>query len=137
MSNNSDSLSIPVQLALLAGVILNLAIGIVHVVGALVGEGFNVWQILPYLDAILLIILSWQLLQLVDYHRLNFSFQLGGMFAVGTFILDFFLYIIPKPGTITDTIAQLQHKLIIHYGVIFLTPMLVAILQTIWIRIKE
>jgi len=137
MSNNSDSLSIPVQLALLAGVILNLAIGIVHVVGALVGEGFNVWQILPYLDAILLIILSWQLLQLVDYHRLNFSFQLGGMFVVGTFILDFFLYIIPKPGTITDTIAQLQHKLIIHYGVIFLTPMLVAILQTIWIRIKE
>ncbi len=137
MSRKTESLSVPVQLALLATVILNLAIGIIHVLGILIGSSFKVWQILPYVDTILLAVLSWQLLQLVDYRRINFGFQLGGLLTVATFILDFFLYIIPKSGTVTDTIAQLQHKLIIHYGVIFLTPLLIAILQTIWIHIKE
>ena len=127
----------PVQLALLAAVILNIAIGIVHVLGFLIGDRFPVWSILPYVDGIFIVVLSWQLLQLVDYHRINFGFQLGGLLAVGTFILDLFLYIIPEPGTMTDVIARLHHKLLIHYGVIFFAPFLVAILRTLMLRLKE
>lgn len=137
MAKETTPLSVPGQLALLAAVILNIAIAIVHVLGFLIGEHFPVWTILPYLDGVITVVLSWQLFQLVDTHRINFGFQLGGLLVVGTFILDLFLYIIPKPGTVTDTIGQLHQKLLLHYGVIFFAPFLIAILRTLWIQLKE
>jgi len=135
MSDQKTTLSLPVQLALFGVFILNLAIGIVHLLAALVSEQFPLWTILPILTAILTIFMSWQILQLVDSHHVNFGFQLGGLWLVTTAVVDFFLYILPAQGSVTDRFAELANELLVHYLVILAAPTVIGIIQ--YVRVSK
>lgn len=122
-------LSMSVQLALFGIIILNLAIGILHLMGRLVPGKFPVWVLIPVVGFALTVFMSWQILQLVGSNQVNFGFQLGGLWVITTAVLDFFLYILPRQESIFNTYAQLSNQLLIHYLVILLAPTTVGIIQ--------
>ena len=124
-------------LTLMGVVIINLTIGIVHILNYLLISNASVWNFLPIVDAILIFFLSWQILQIVNTNHVNFGFQLGGLWAVATFIFDFFLYILPQPGSATDAIAAISSSLLIHYGVIILVPVLIGMYHLIRRKLKD
>ncbi|MBS1271324.1 MAG: hypothetical protein MAGBODY4_00453 [Candidatus Marinimicrobia bacterium] len=112
-------------------VIINMTNGIVHLVRYLLWSQLAVWTTLTVIVGILAGILSWQILQLIDQHRINYGFQLGGLWVIITFLLDFFIYILPQPGTVTDVYARLSNKLLVYYGILLIIPTLAGIVQTI------
>jgi len=125
----STELSAPLHLAILAFVILNLTFGIIHVFQLLVWKSLPVWKMLPYLCAVLTGLLSWQILLLIDNRLINFGFQLGGLWVLATFILDFFLYIVPEPGPVSATLARLSDQLLLYYGIMLFEPTLIGIIR--------
>mgnify|MGYP006305407323 CR=1 FL=1 len=136
MTEEKQEMSLTMVLTLMGVVIINLTIGIVHIVNYLFLSNASVWNILPIVDAVLIFFLSWQILQIVNTNHVNFGFQLGGLWAVATFILDFFLYILPQPGSATDAIAAISSSLFIHYGVIILIPVLIGMYHLIRRKLK-
>ena len=130
-------MSLTMVLTLMGVVIINLTIGIVHILNYLLISNASVWNFLPIVDAILIFFLSWQILQIVTTNHVNFGFQLGGLWAVATFIFDFFLYILPQPGSATDAIAAISSSLLIHYGAIILIPVLIGMYHLIRRKLKD
>jgi len=131
MKSQDSSFSLPLQLGLMGVVIINMANGIVHLIRYLLWSQLAVWSTLAIIAGLLSGILSWQILQLIDHHRINYGFQLGGLWVIITFLLDFFIYILPQQGTVTDAYAELSNKLLVYYGVILVMPTLVGIVQTL------
>jgi len=129
MSAKKIKLSMSVQLALFGIIILNLAIGILHLLGRLIPGKFPVWEIIPFVAFALTVFMSWQILQLVGSNQINFGFQLGGLWMVTSALLDFLLYILPRQEPVLNTYAQLSNKLLIHYLVILLAPTAIGIIQ--------
>ncbi len=66
---------------------------------------------------------------------MNYGFQLGGLWLVSTFIVDFFLYILPSRETVTDIYAKLGDQLLIHYSVILAAPTVVGFIH--FLRSKQ
>jgi|GEM_PF-1648797 len=120
--------SVRLQLALLGVVILNMAIGVLHLVRFMFWPGLNLWGMLPIVTILITLFMSWMLLQLVDVNHINFGFQLGVLWMGATFLFDLGLYLFPKPGGILHTIKTMWRQLAVHYGVIVLTPMVVGII---------
>ena len=120
------------QLALLGVVILNMAIGIIHLIRGLFWTSMNVWALLPVVTGLITLFMSWQLLQLADHHLVNFGFQLGVLWAFATLLFDLGLYLIPRPGGLINTIGSMADRLIIHYGTIILVPTIVGAIY--WVR---
>lgn len=137
MAEEKQEMSLTLVLTLMGMIIINLTIGIVHIVNYLFLSNASVWNILPFVDAVLIFFLSWQILQIVNSHHINFGFQLGGLWAVATFILDFFLYILPQPGSSTDAIAAISTSLFIHYGIIIIIPSLIGVFHAIRRKLKD
>ncbi|HKJ67932.1 MAG TPA: hypothetical protein VKA68_08240 [bacterium] len=135
MSSKKIKLSFPVQLALFGIFILNLAIGILHLLARLVSPRFPLWIVIPCVTAGLSIFMSWQILQLVESNQMNYGFQLGGLWLVSTFIVDFFLYILPSRETVTDIYEKLGDQLLIHYSVILAAPTVVGFIH--FLRSKQ
>jgi len=131
MSAKKNQLSMAVQLALFGIIILNLAIGIVHLLGRLIPGTFPVWEILPYVSFALTVFMSWQILQLVGSSQINFGFQLGGLWVVISALVDFLLYILPHRGPVLNTYAELSNHLLINYLVIFLAPTAIGVIQRV------
>lgn len=137
MSSTKIKLSFPVQLALFGIFILNLAIGILHLLGRLMPAGYPLWVLIPFVTAVLSIFMSWQILQLVDSNQVNYGFQLGGLWLVSTFLIDFLLYILPGQGTVTNTYAKLSDQLLIHYMVILAAPTVVGFVHLLRSKKQE
>lgn len=137
MASEKQEMSLTLILAIMGIVIINMTIGILHIIRLLIWEQMNVWGTLPIVIGALTLFMSWQILQLVNSHLINFGFQLGGLWAVTTFILDFFLYILPRPGSATDSLAQLSSYLLTHYGIILSIPTVIGIFHSIRRKVKN
>ncbi len=135
MSSKKITLSFPLQLALFGIFILNLAIGILHLLGKLVAARFPLWVVIPFVTAVLSIFMSWQILQLINSNQVNYGFQLGGLWTISTSLIDFLLYILPSQETVTNTYAKLGDQLLIHYLVILAAPTVVGFVH--FLRSKQ
>lgn len=119
----------------MGALIINMMNGVIHLFRALIWAQINIWLTLTILGVLVAAVLSWQILQLIDIQHINYGFQLGGLWVITTAILDFFLYILPREGSITSAYAQLSNTLLLYYSLILGIPTLVGIVHAI--RAKE
>ena len=134
MVNDKQSISLPLQLSIMGLVIINMSNGVIHLIRYLMWSQLNVWLTLTIASGVLAAIMSWQILYLVDQHHINYGFQLGGLWVIITFIIDFFIYILPSSGSVTDTYAVLSGKLLWYYGTLWIAPTCVGIIHVLRIN---
>lgn len=137
MATDKHSISLPLQLSIMGLVIINMANGVIHLIRHLMWSQLSLWLTLTIITGILAVLLSWQILYLVDRHHINYGFQLGGFWVIITFIIDFFIYILPRSGSVTDTYAMVSDKLLWYYGTLLIAPTCVGIFHTLRVSKRD